>query len=124
MRRIWNDGIRFILAHYQLSKRTDTKFWLDSKNVEMKKNIWDYYNSKNTFYIQVGGFGLYHMGNNPANLPIPPLNVNAKLRIRTKTGKSFPFYSYRFTTALLVQGKPMKSTMDLDRRADLDKLAA
>ena len=65
-----------------------------------------------------------HMGNNPANLPIPPLNVNAKLRIRTKTGKSFPFYSYRFTTALLVQGNPMKSTMDLDRRADLDKLAA
>ena len=43
MRRIWNDGIRFILAHYQLSKRTDTQFWIDSKNDEMKKNMWDYY---------------------------------------------------------------------------------
>lgn len=50
MRRIWNDGIRFILAHYQLSKRTDTKFWLDSKNVEMKKNIWDYYEKYTSSY--------------------------------------------------------------------------
>ena len=105
-------------------KQEDLKNFSSKYKQIDKTNIWDYYNSKNTFYIQVGGFGLYHMGNNPANLPIPPLNVNARLRIRTKTGNSFPYYSYRFTTALLVQGKPMKSTMDLDRRADLDKLAA
>ena len=89
-----------------------------------KKSIWDYYNTKNTYYIQVGGYGLYHMGMNPANLPIPSLDVNARLRIRTKPTKTYPVYSYRFTTALLVQGKPMRSTMDLDRRTDLDKLAA
>ena len=35
-----------------------------------------------------------------------------------------PVYNYRFTTALLVQSKPQRSTLDLDRRADLDKLAA
>ena len=64
------------------------------------------------------------MGMNPANLPIPSLDVNARLRIRTKPTKTYPVYSYRFTTALLVQGKPMRSTMDLDRRTDLDKLAA
>ena len=60
---------------------------------------------------------------NPANLPIPPLDVTARVRIRLKTGGSIPVYNYRFTTALLVQSKPQRSTLD-NRRADLDKLVA
>ena len=64
------------------------------------------------------------MGQNPANLPIPALDVSARVRIRLKAGSSIPIYNYRFTTALLVQKKPMRSTMDLDRRTDLDKLVA
>tara|TARA_B100001093_G_C26496803_1_gene871466 strand:- start:35 stop:757 length:723 start_codon:yes stop_codon:yes gene_type:complete len=89
-----------------------------------KKSIWDYYAVKSTYYIQIGGYGLYYMSANPANLPIPQFNVSARLRIRMKPSQSYPVYSYGFKTAILVQGKPMRSTMDLDRRTDLDKLVA
>ena len=89
-----------------------------------KTSIWEYYATKNVYYIQIGGYGLYHMSANPANLPIPPLDVTARVRIRLKAGGSIPVYNYRFTTALLVQSKPQRSTLDLDRRADLDKLVA
>ena len=64
------------------------------------------------------------MSANPANLPIPQFNVTARLRIRMKPSKSYPVYSYGFKTALKINQKPMRSTMDLDRRTDLDKLVA
>ena len=86
--------------------------------------IIDHYYKKGINYIQIGGDGLYHMSANPANLPIPALDVTARVRIRTKTTSSIPVYNYRFTTALLVQSKPQRSTLDLDRRADLEKLVA
>ena len=89
-----------------------------------KKSIYDYYAVKNTYYIQIGGYGLYYMSANPANLPIPQFNVTARLRIRMKPSKSYPVYSYGFKTALKINQKPMRSTMDLDRRTDLDKLVA
>jgi len=105
-------------------KKEDQANFKDGYKPINKKSIWDYYATKGVYYIQVGGYGLYHMGQNPANLPVPSLDVTARVRIRTKTTSSIPVYNYRFTTALLVQGKPMRSTMDLDRRTDLDKLVA
>ena len=89
-----------------------------------KQSIWDYYAVKSTYYIQIGGYGLYYMAANPANLPIPRFDVTSRLRIRMKPSQSYPVYSYGFKTAILVQSKPQRSTMDLDRRTDLDKLAA
>tara|TARA_B100001939_G_C16947423_1_gene620881 strand:+ start:1666 stop:2892 length:1227 start_codon:yes stop_codon:yes gene_type:complete len=43
MRRIWNDGLRFQLAHYTLSSRKDTKFWIDSQKGADEKFIWNNY---------------------------------------------------------------------------------
>ena len=43
MRRIWNDGLRFQLAHYTLSSRTDTQFWIDSQKGADENSIWDNY---------------------------------------------------------------------------------
>ena len=83
-----------------------------------KKNIWDYYAAKDTYYIQIGGYGLYYMSANPANLPIKRLDVLASLRIRLKRGGSFPLNNYRFTTALKVTQKPSRSPIDIDKNID------
>ena len=104
--------------------REDYTRFKDGFKIVNKRNIWDYYAAKDTYYIQIGGYGLYYMSANPANLPIPQFNVTSRLRIRMKPSQSYPVYSYGFKTAILVQTKPQRSTMDLDKRTDLDKLAA
>ena len=83
-----------------------------------KRNVWDYYAAKNTYYIQIGGYGLFYMSANPANLPIRRLDVSTRLRIRLKRGGSYPINNYRFTTALQVTQKPSSSPIDIDRNID------
>ena len=106
------------------NKKQDQAKFKDAYKPIDRTSIWEYYATKGVYYIQIGGYGLYHMSANPANLPIPQFDVTARLRIRMKPSQSYPVYSYGFKTAILVQTKPQKSTMDLDRRTDLDKLAA
>ena len=54
-------------------------------------NVISYYNSKNTYYIQIEGRGLYYMGSkagvaNPAGIPeIPELSGTYKVRLRRKS---------------------------------------
>ena len=43
-----------------------------------------YYASKGTYYIQVGGYGLYYMAANPAGLDVPQFTPGLRVRIRTK----------------------------------------
>lgn len=42
------------------------------------------YNSKNTYYIQVGGRGLFYMGKDIFNLGVPKFNGEVKMEIRFK----------------------------------------
>ena len=77
-----------------------------------------YYASKGTYYIQVGGYGLYYMAANPAGLDIPQFTPGLRVRIRTKRGGSTPIYNYRFTTALQVTQRPARSPVDIDRNLD------
>ena len=81
-------------------------------------SLFNYYAAKNTYYIQIGGYGMYYMSSNPANLPVPQFNGSMKLRIRLKRGSSTPIYNYRFTTALQVIQKPTKSKFDIDSSMD------
>ena len=81
-------------------------------------SLFNYYAAKNTYYIQIGGYGTYYMASNPANLPVPRFNGAMKLRIRLKRGGSTPIYNYRFTTALQVVQKPTKSKFDIDNSMD------
>ena len=85
-------------------------------------SLFNYYAAKNTYYIQIGGYGMYYMAGNPGNLPVPKFNGSMKLRIRLKRGSSTPIYNYRFTTALQVVQKPTKSKFDID--SSMDFLAA
>ena len=79
----------------------------------------NYYAAKGTYYIQIGGYGLYYMRSNPLRLPIPQFNPGLKIRLRTKRGGSVPINNYRFTTALQVTTKPGISPHDLDKNLDI-----
>ena len=85
-----------------------------------------YYSSKNINYIQIGGYGLYSLNSDPNNLsiigvkPISQSGASMKLRIRTKTERS-PF-SYRFSTALMLDRPPRPSGFDLDDPLDTELL--
>ena len=81
-------------------------------------SLFNYYAAKNTYYIQIGGYGMYYMAGNPGNLPVPKFNGSMKLRIRLKRGSSIPIYNYRFTTALQVTQKPSISKFDIDKSMD------
>lgn len=77
----------------------------------------NYYASKSTYYIQIGGgYGLYYMSSNPAEIPnIMQFNLKLRLRVRIKRGGSSPLNNYRFTTAIqAVSGSLHHSKGDLE----------
>jgi hypothetical protein len=87
--------------------------------------VTNYYNSKDTYYIQIGKSGLFYMGKDPANLGVSELNIKLKLRIRIKRGGSIPIYNYRFTTAILASSNIINSSKyDLDDQEYLKALSA
>lgn len=77
-----------------------------------------YYAAKGTYYIQIGGYGMYYMAANPARLPIPQFNPGLRIRIRIKRGGSVPINNYRFTTALQVTTRPGISSYNIDNNVD------
>jgi hypothetical protein len=46
--------------------------------------IVDHYNAKGVYYIQIGGAGLFYLGSNPLDLPIPPFAGQARIEMRLK----------------------------------------
>lgn len=50
--------------------------------------IEEHYVSKETYYMQIGGEGLYYMRENPAGLQIPKLDMTSYLQIRLIRGSS------------------------------------
>ena len=85
-----------------------------------------FYNSKKIYYIHIGGYGTYYMGQDPAGMSrftdIRKFNGTLKLRIRKKGSSSTP--NYRFSTALLIDKKPTKSNFDITQSDSLDFLIA
>lgn len=59
MRRIWNDGLRFQLAHYTLSSRKDSQFWIDSQKGADDKFIWDNYQKYTSSYQWIFPSGIW-----------------------------------------------------------------
>jgi len=49
---------------------------LDSRYIK------NHYNSKNVYYIQIGKAGLFYMGKNPLNLPIPEFSGEIQVEVR------------------------------------------
>jgi hypothetical protein len=82
------------------------------------ETLFKYYGTKKTYYIQIGGHGLYYMQKDPANLKsigVKKFDGSLKLRIRRKPGGSrTEKWNYRFSTALLIAKKPSKTGFSLD----------
>lgn len=76
-----------------------------------------YYASKGKYYIQIGDLGFYYMSANPAGLDVPQFNPLLRVRFRLKAGGSGlggkDYYNYRFTVALQVMTRPIKSYRDI-----------
>lgn len=97
---------------------TEEKIRVDSRAIE------DYYNTKKTYYIQIGdGHGLYYMGKDIADIGCSEFKPDVILRIRLKRGGSLPLYNYRFSTALQVK-RLEKSNMDIEDKSDIEAMAA
>ena len=90
------------------------------------RTFFNYYNSKKTYYIQIGGYGTYYLGADPANLreftEIFKFDGSVKLRIRKKGSTISP--NYRFSTALMIDKKPTKSSFDISKSDSIDFLIA
>jgi hypothetical protein len=59
-----------------LQKAVQDYVKLDARYI---KNL---YNGKNVYYIQIGGAGLFYMGKNPLNLPVPEFNGEIQVEVR------------------------------------------
>ena len=90
------------------------------------------YNSKNVYYIQVGGAGLFYLGRNPMNLPVPRFDGKMQVEFRAKPGGSRP-RSYGGQTIKVVGAtyicagrlkSNIRSNYSLDRVNDVIELFA
>lgn len=81
--------------------------------------IIDHYTSKGVNYIQIGGWGLFSLGSNPANLPVPQLSGKVRLRVvamKSDEGRSSSKAGMR-VYASIIPSTPSPYTLD-----DLDSI--
>ena len=112
-------GTRQMAPRDYMSDRQNFKdIMLTGPNAPRVQTLFSYYGTKQTYYIQIGGKGLYYMARDPANLQkigVKKFDGTLKLRIRRKPGGSRTEpWNYRFSTALLVDKKPTTSGFSLD----------
>ena len=102
----------------EMDKRNFGDIYVTGSEAPQLRTLFRYYGTKQTYYIQIGGYGLYYMQSDPANLKkigVSRFNGSLKLRIRRKPGGSrTEQWNYRFSTALMLDRKPTKSGLDLD----------
>jgi len=78
------------------------------------ESLYRYYELKNCYYIQVGGFGFYYLRKDVLNLSMPQFDGEVCLRFRAKTIHSFPVHNYGFLGVLKIKTKPTESTHDIE----------
>ena len=101
--------------------------------------ITNLYNGKNVYYIQIGKAGLFYMGKNPLNLPVPAFKgeINVELRVGyagdTK-GSTSRAFTKKAGSEELIQARraelrcigrmitKSKSPYSLDKKEDVQKL--
>ncbi|MFN5862418.1 MAG: hypothetical protein ACK451_10625 [Pseudanabaena sp.] len=98
-------------------KKQDQKAFEDKLEIDIN-SLYDFYSDKNCYYIQIGGYGFYHLKRDILHLGTPQLNCKMNLRLRAKTNHSNPVYKYSFYAFLKVdkKDKPQKSFYDLEQK--------
>lgn len=114
-------------------KAVDRKM-LEPINVRIPYNasfVTDLYNEKNVFYIQIGGAGLFYLGENPAQLPVPKfegdINIECRLgpsgsKIQSGTGLRVVSSTFRVVARLIAKRGMKKSAYTLDNPDIIVKL--
>ena len=96
-------------------KRFPDKFL--AKGVEAAQQVEKYYNSKDTYYIQIKGRGLYYMGKDPEGYGCPRFSnsvTDSSIRIRIKTNSASKA-RWSFLMALKINGlRASNRDLDLD----------
>jgi hypothetical protein len=93
-------GVPFVASKSALKNLKSQKLLsaINSKLTLSADHIARLYNKKGVFYIQVGGAGLFYLGNNPFNLDVPKFEGEANIEIRLKpAGDSTGAISKAFT---------------------------
>jgi len=105
-----------------LLKDINTKVITDAAFIEK------HYNKKGVYYIQIGGAGLFYLGRNPFNLPIPRLKGEIQVEIRLAYGGGklkFPDGTEARSAGLRFQGRLRtkgKSPHTIDTVEGINKL--
>ena len=96
-------------------KRFPDKFL--AKGIEAAQQVEKYYNSKDTYYIQIKGRGLYYMGKDPEGYGCPRFSnsvTDSSIRIRIKTNSASKA-RWSFLMALKINGlRASNRDLDLD----------
>jgi hypothetical protein len=107
---------------YMFDRETFKDIMLTGTDAPQTRSLARYYGSKQTHYIQIGGYGLYYMQSDPANLKrhgVKRFDGTLKLRIRRKAGgSSREPWNYRFSTALLIDSPPSVSGFSFDQASE------
>jgi hypothetical protein len=111
---------RYSIARDEITaqqKNQDQKAFEDKVEIEIN-SLYDFYGGKDCYYIQIGGYGFYHLKQDILSLGTPQFDCRMKLRLRAKTIHSSPVYKYGFYAVLKVdkKEKPKKSCYDLEQK--------
>jgi len=98
-------------------KNQDQKLFEDKVEIDIN-TLYNFYSIKNCYYIQIGGYGFYHLQKDILSLGTPQFICLMTLRLRAKTIHSSPIYKYGFYAVLKIdkKGKPKKSCYDIEEK--------
>ncbi len=105
-------------------KKQDQKAFEDKVEIDIN-SLYDFYGGKDCYYIQIGGYGFYHLKRDVLSLGTPQFDCKMNLRLRAKTIHSSPVYKYGFYVVLKVdkREKTKKSCYDLEQKDGREFLA-
>ncbi|GBO56229.1 hypothetical protein APA_4559 [Pseudanabaena sp. lw0831] len=111
---------RYSIARDEITaqhKNQDQKAFEDKVEIDIN-SLYNFYSGKDCYYIQIGGYGFYHLKQDILSLGTPQFDCRMKLRLRAKTIHSIPVYKYGFYAVLKVdkKEKPKKSCYDLEQK--------
>ncbi len=79
--------------------------------------LYEYYERKHCYYIQIEGKGFYYLKRDVASLGVPQFVPQLTLRLRAKTHHSIPLQAYSFFAVLQAQTKALApSPFDIDEK--------
>ena len=111
---------RYSIARDEITaqqKNQDQKAFEDKVEIDID-SLYNFYGGKDCYYIQIGGYGFYHLKQDVLSLGTSQFDCKMKLRLRAKTIHSSPIYKYGFYAVLKVdkKEKPKKSCFDLEQK--------